>query len=76
MGAGPTARLKSGASYAKQAATSSACRDFRPTNRLSETRFFCDPCALLRLFLILSFLCAFAALREILVLDQRRRSIR
>jgi hypothetical protein len=49
-----TDRLKSGAVDLRELATHSAHRDFRPTNRLSETRFFCDPCALLRLFLILA----------------------
>jgi hypothetical protein len=49
-----TRRLKSGAVDLRELATRSAHRDFRPTNRLSETRLFCDLCAFLRLFLILA----------------------
>jgi hypothetical protein len=37
----------------KRVSNTLAAPRFSPTNRLSETRFFRDPCALSRLFLIL-----------------------
>ena len=59
-------------SILEELATPSAHRDFRPTDRLPEMHpLFCDPCALLRLFLICLFFAPLRLCVRFIVLDQR-----